>query len=257
MIDYHIHTFLSDGKNSHQECLEYASSKGLKEIGFSDHVCLKFPEWSTKKAHFEKMKEIILEIKRRKDLPFKVKFGIEADYFRGQEKSIRKSISFFPVDYVIGSIHYIGDWNFDTNPKDYKNLNIDQFYKDYFKLLQESAVSGLFDILGHIDIPKKFGHYPSFDLNPLYLETASIFAQSDIVYELNTSGLDRACKEFYPSDQFIEACFKHNVAVTLGSDAHIAKNIGKYFLPATDKLKSVGYRKIAVFNNRKRSFVAL
>lgn len=257
MVDYHIHTLLSDGKSTHEECLQYALKTGLKEIGFSDHVCLKFPEWATQKAHFEKMKNILLEIKQRKDLPISVKFGIEADYFRGQEKAIEKSISLFPVDYVIGSIHYIRDWNFDTHPKDYIHLDIDQFYEEYFQLLQECAASKLFDILGHIDIPKKFGYYPSFNLKTIYEKTAKVFAQSDAVYELNTSGLDRSCKAFYPSDEFIQICFNNNVPVTLGSDAHRANNIGKYFPVAIDRLKSIGYRMIAVFSNRKRDFITI
>jgi len=257
MVDYHIHTILSDGKSTHEEYLQYALKSGLQEIGFSDHICLKFPEWATRKAHFEKMKSIILDLKQRKNLPFSIKFGIEADYFRGQDKAIRKSIAFFPVDYVIGSVHYIGDWNFDTNPADYKNLDIDRFYKDYFQLLQECAKSKLFDILGHIDIPKKFGYYPTFNLTPLYEKTAEIFAQSNSVFELNTSGLDRSCKEFYPSDEFIKICFNHNVPVTLGSDAHRANHMGKYFSQAVEKLKSTGYRKIAVFTQRNRDYMLI
>jgi len=257
MVDYHIHTILSDGKSTHEECLQYALKSGLKEIGFSDHVCLKFPDWATRKAHFEKMKSIIVELKQRKNLPFSIKFGIEADYFRGQEKAIEKSIALFPVDYVIGSIHYIGDWNFDTNPNDYKRVDIDRFYTEYYELLQEAAESKLFDFLGHIDIPKKFGFYPSFNLEPIYEQTARIFAQTDTVYELNTSGLDRTCKEFYPSDEFIKICFNHNVPITLGSDAHRANNIGKYFNQAVEKLKATGYRKMAVFTRRKRDYILL
>lgn len=257
MVDYHIHTILSDGKSTHEECLQYALKSGLQEIGFSDHVCLKFPDWATRKAHFEKMKSILLDLKQRKNLPFSIKFGIEADYLRGQEMAIQKSIALFPVDYVIGSIHYIEDWNFDTHPKDYKHVDIDQFYIDYFQLLDECSRSGLFDILGHIDIPKKFGYYPSFSLLPYYEKMAKVFAHSDIVYELNTSGLDRTCKAFYPDDDFIKACFSQNVPVTLGSDAHRANDIGKYFNQAIEKLKAIGYRKIAVFNQRKRNFIQL
>ncbi|MEE4197087.1 MAG: histidinol-phosphatase HisJ family protein [Bacteroidales bacterium] len=257
MVDYHIHTLLSDGRSTHDECLAFATDSGLQEIGFSDHVCLKFPDWSTKKAHFEKMKNILLEIRQRDDLPFSVKFGIEADYFPGQEPAIQKLISLFPVDYVIGSIHYLQDWNFDTNPKDYQQLDIDRFYQDYFRVLQQCAHSKLFDFLGHIDIPKKFGYYPSFDLKPFYEATAKVFAQNNTVYELNTSGLDRPCKAFYPSEEFVRICFEHNIPVTLGSDAHHAHAIGKYFSRAVDLLKSTGYREIAVFTQRKRNYIPI
>ena len=46
MIDYHIHTNFSDGKNSHEEIIRSAKELNLTEIGFSDHLCLNFPNWA-------------------------------------------------------------------------------------------------------------------------------------------------------------------------------------------------------------------
>ena len=40
LVDYHMHTVLSDGQNDHEEMVLAAIEKGLDEIGFTDHVCI-------------------------------------------------------------------------------------------------------------------------------------------------------------------------------------------------------------------------
>ena len=207
----------------------------------------------------EQFTNIITDISRIKNevRDVNIKFGLEVDYIEGKESEINDYIEKFPLDYVIGSVHYVNDWNFDTNRGEFKNIDIDQFYKDYFVLIQKAARSGLFDIIGHIDIAKKFNYFPSFDLKPYYEKTARILSKSDVVIELNTSGLDKPCKEFYPGNTFLQICYLQNVPVTLGSDAHFASDIARYFPETILKLKSIGYRKIATFKNRNRSFINL
>lgn len=256
MIDYHTHSEYSDGIHTYDELVQSAILKGIQEIGFSDHLCLHYPDWAVPEKKFNHLKQEILAIKKKYKAP-NIKFGLEVDYIAGMENEIKEHIEAFPVDYIIGSVHYIESWNFDTNPADYKNVDIDTFYRDYYQLIQEAARTGLFDIMGHIDVPKKFGHYPSFDLDPVHQKTAKVFAKSDVVIEINTGGLDLPCRDFYPGKKFLKECYVQNVPVTLGSDAHSATELGRYFEQAKTLLKQIGYRKIAVFTNRKRSFTEI
>ena len=253
MLDYPIHTSFSDGKNSHEEIINHAVKSKLSEIGFSDHLCLYFPKWAIKPDDQETITTKILSLKKEKEI--NVKFGFEVDYLPDKEEEIRILLKNIPLDYVIGSVHFIKDWNFDTNKEKFKTLDIDQFYLDYFSLIQKTAQSGLFDIIGHIDLAKKFGYFPSFDLHDLYHKTAKILSESDVAFELNTSGLDKDCKEFYPSEQFLKILFQHNVPVTLGSDTHQVENLGRYFNDAINLLKKTGYSRIARFTNRKRDYI--
>lgn len=257
MIDYHIHTTLSDGIDTHDDCLRMAAQYNMREIGFSDHICLNFPSWAVRADEFSLMRDTILKLKNNKELPFKVRFGIEMDYLEGKEDEIKQTIDNLQPDYVIGSVHFIDGWNFDTDPASYSQKNIDLLYKDYFDLLIKTAKSGLFDFIGHADVIKKFGYYPTFKLSNLYKEAAKAFKKADIAIELNTSGLAKPCNEFYPSEEFLKICKKENVPVTLGSDAHQATDIARNFSKANLMLKNLGYRQIAVFENRKRSFVTI
>ena len=67
--------------------------------------------------------------------------------------------------FVLGSVHFIGDWAFDdptTSPSGTPATSTTSG-REYFELWCEAARSGLFDCMAHPDLPKKFGHRPTFD----------------------------------------------------------------------------------------------
>jgi histidinol-phosphatase (PHP family) len=173
------------------------------------------------------------------------------------ESQIQAVINKLPVDYVIGSVHFLNDWNFDTDIAEYDTVDLNKFYHQYFTAVQQSAKSKLFDIIGHCDLAKKFAYYPTFPLDELYDKTAQIFKNADVVVEINTSGRIKPCNEFYPSIQFIERLAHYKVPITLGSDAHVEQNVGQFFSEALAEIKALGYKEIASFTNRKREMVKI
>lgn len=256
MIDYHIHTTFSDGKNTHDEIVDRANKLGLQEIGFSDHLCLNFPNWGIKAEDIEVIADK-LQLLKQQISNIKIKFGFEVDYLEGKEIEIKTILDSLPLDYVLGSVHYINDWNFDTNPADYKSVDIDQFYTDYFEVLKKAIRSGLFDIIGHIDLAKKYAFFPSFNLDDLYHEIAKELKQNNLCFELNTSGMDKPCKEFYPSENFLRILCANKVPVALGSDTHVLNNLTRYFNEALSLLKKTGYNEIMSFTNRQRKAIKI
>ena len=78
-----------------------------------------------------------------------------------------------------------------------------------------------------------------------------------LCFELNTSGKAAPVCEFYPGRRLLELCFQEGVPVTLGSDAHGPEQVGRYFDDAIRLLKEIGYRELAVFSKRQRSFLPL
>lgn len=249
--DYHIHTNFSDGRDTHEEMLASAQIRGVSEIGFSDHICIKPVGWA---MNIEKIPAMIqtVDMLKEKSGVITVRQGAEVDYIVGMEKQIGELLQSIPLDYCIGSVHFIDDWNFDTDVTPYDAVNINTFYKTYFGLVQRSAKSGLFDMVGHCDLAKKFAYYPTFSLEKIFNETAKVFSDYGVVVELNTSGKNKPCAEFYPSTLFLEILHHHKVPITLGSDAHVEQNIGQFFAEAVALLKLVGYREVVTFSQRKR-----
>lgn len=258
LVDLHTHTYLSDGKDSHEEMVAAAIFKGINEIGFSDHISIKPIDWAMPIERADDMvKRVEAVRKSTNSQTIKIKQGAEVDYFVGHEQPIKELISSLPLDYVIGSVHFLDDWNFDTDISPYDEISIDRFYKQYFKVLQQSARSGLFDIIGHCDLAKKFRYYPSFSLDDLYSKTAQVFKETNVVVELNTSGRIKPCNEFYPSATFLQQLARYRVPITLGSDAHVEQNVGQFFDDAISELKALGYKEIVTFTQRKREYIKI
>ena len=95
--------------------------------------------------------------------------------------------------------------------------------------------------MAHPDLIKKHRIWPGTSKTRLYRETAKVFAETGVAYEVNTSGMDRPCEEFFPSRELINEFFKAGVPVTLGSDSHKSGQIGRYFGEA-EKMQITEYR---------------
>ena len=80
----------------------------------------------------------------------------------------------------------MGDWDF-THParaKEYGDKNLQELYDAYFNLVWEVCRSKLFDIMGHVDIIKKFGYIlPEKEMEAYYRETARVFKQTGTCFE--------------------------------------------------------------------------
>ena len=257
-FDYHMHTTLSDGHNTHEEMVLTAIEKGFDEIGFSDHFCIKQPcNWAVGADAISQLEEKIIEMKEKYSDRISILFGIEVDYFEDLEQEIRGSLQKFNFDYIIGSIHFLDNWNYDTDKSRYEEFSNDFLYEWYFSVLQKAAKSGLFDVMGHPDLIKKFRIWPETSKKQLFEETAAVFAESGVAFEINTSGKDRPCGEFFPGVELLKTFFNAGVPVTLGSDSHQKEQIGRHFDEARTILKEIGYTKITRFKNRKRVDVTI
>lgn len=257
-IDYHIHTAMSgDAKGDIADYVKIARNRGLMEIGFSDHFHLKKQDYS---MSYEKLAQYVEKVRSYKEeADFPVKLGLEVDFIPNLEGEIEKVTKLGHFDYVIGSVHFINNWGFD-NPKyisEYQNWDIAELNCTYFSLVQQCAKSGLFDIIGHVDLIKKFGYKPKRDMTDVFMETIEVFKKSKVCVEVNTGGLRAPCREIYPSKPLLEMCFDDGIPITLGSDAHMPEHVGKNFSQALKLIRGVGYKNIARFTHRKLKLVEI
>ena len=119
--DYHIHTNYSDGEGWPEDYINRAVEIGLSEIGFSDHLTLtdEQQDWSIKLPMLGEYIDRVNQLKEEVT-GTKVRLGLEVDYFPDKEEQINKIISGLPLDYVIGSVHYMGEGTVDLGPEYYE-----------------------------------------------------------------------------------------------------------------------------------------
>lgn len=264
MIDYHLHTSLcGHAVGAMDQFLAEAAVKGLTEVGFADHFPLGLlgytPQFKVtmEPGELEGYIEAVREQASRHNGPA-VKLGLEVDYLPESSRRLAKIFSRYPVDYLIGSVHFIDDWDFShpRNAEYFRQKDLKDVYSRYFELVWEACQTGIFEIIGHVDIIKKFGfRLDDGELEPYWRRTARILKDNGICLELNTSGMAAPAGEFYPGRLLLEICHNEGVAVTLGSDAHAPQQVGRYFPEALALLREVGFHELAVFSGRRRSLV--
>ncbi|MDP3851019.1 MAG: histidinol-phosphatase HisJ family protein [Luteolibacter sp.] len=256
--DYHTHTPLCRHAGGEPESfVDAALAAGLTEYGISDHAPQRpepFDDWRMMEAELPAYFEWIARARSRAAGRIPIRAGLECDWLEGCEAWIADLSSRCEWDYLIGSVHYLGDWDFD-NPKwlgRWAESDVDAVWTHYWKTYAKMAESGLFDILGHPDLVKKFAHRPPGDLTRYYEPVVDAIAASGCVIELNTAGWHKPCAESYPALGFLELACSAGVPLVISSDAHAPQEISRDFPQAIALAKRAGYRETQLFEKRRR-----
>ncbi|RCW41923.1 histidinol-phosphatase [Paenibacillus prosopidis] len=240
---------------------------GLQVIGISDHSPYFYhkedhpsPGIAMARSAFAGYVNEVLRLKEKYDGTIEVLLGMESDFFPDYADSYRKAYEGVPFDYLIGSVHQVGGVSI-FNRNRWKGLKEEQqvkVKKSYYDLIQQSARSGMFDILGHIDAMK--GYYPAFSDIPAYEhidETLQTIADCGISIEINTSGSTKDVGGWYPSDDMLERALHFGVNVTFGSDAHVPSRVGDEWELVQKRLKEIGFSQWVFYRKREQVVVPL
>ena len=259
LVDYHLHTVrCCHASGTLAEYLAEAEKKGLAEIGFADHFPLGsfgVEEEEPLTMQASELPDYIRDVellRRQANIP--VRLGAEVEYLPGRERETAEMLAGYSFDYTIGSVHSLDGWDF-THPGQIERYNledIDALYERYFALVQQMADSRLFQIIGHLDVVKKFSFFPRRKWDHLLEETCQAIKQADACVELNTAGWRAAVGEAYPGEAFLVKCREMKIPLTMGSDAHRPRDVGSGLLRAALLLHNLGFKEIATFNAGQR-----
>ncbi|NTW27939.1 MAG: histidinol-phosphatase HisJ family protein [Coriobacteriia bacterium] len=256
LTDCHIHTRrCGHAAGTAEECVRVAIERGLSGIVFTEHLAL--PEdldpSRTLSMRSEEMSDYLAEIAAVRDLHPEIAIvtGLEADYLPGraaQTAATLKELRLRGVSVVLGSVHFLEDgWAFDDPSRiaEWDTRNIDSVWRAYFDRWCGAARSGLFDVMAHPDLVKKFGHRPSFDPCDLYREAAAAASEGCVRVEVSSAGLRKPVGEIYPAFDLLRAFHHAGVSATAGSDAHAPSEVGEGISEVYDAMARAGYASVA------------
>jgi histidinol-phosphatase (PHP family) len=253
LIDCHIHTQrCGHATGTVDDYVRAAVRRGLVGVAITEHLALPddldpYRRLSMPACDLEDyLVEVDLTTQRYPDIA--VVAGLEADYLPGRMADTAAAIAEARerpdgARFVLGSVHFIGDWAFDDphNIAEWEHRDVDAAWLKYFGLWEAAVRTGLFDCMAHPDLPKKFGHWPSFDTRELYASAARSASDAGVLVEISTAGLRRPVGELYPGPDLLSAFRKAGVAVTVGSDAHEPSEVGFHTEDAYDAAAIAGY----------------
>jgi len=274
LTDYHLHIRPDDPAASPAEWFtaenaaryrDAAGEAGIGELGVSEHI-YRFDEaleiWDNplwREFASDDVDEYCAFVRDQTDL----RLGIEADFVPGREDRVASFLEARDWDYVVGSIHFLGDAGaLDEERFDIwgSGMGAEKIWTTYFTWLGELARTGSYDILAHPDLVKHWGGRrpaPEGELRRYYELAADGLAESKIAVELSTAGLRKPVGELYPSREFLEMALEAGCPVALSSDAHRPEDVGAGYDQALELLDSLGVTELAVFEGRRRRLVPI
>jgi len=255
-IDLHNHTTrCNHAKGSMESYIKRAIELGIDIYGFSEHAPMDFDEYY--RLNFDEMtlyERDVKDLKEKYADKIKILLGYEVDYLKGH---IDNRVLNANIDYLIGSIHFLGEWGFD-NPEfmdEYKNRNIDDIWQEYFNNIESMANMGRFNIVGHLDLIKIFNFMPKKDIRLIATPALKAIKKSNMVIELNSAGLRKPTKEIYPSPLLLEQAYELDIPITFSSDAHAIGQVGFKYDEVTKLAKQIGYTKAVTFEQRQQQLI--
>jgi len=254
--DYHMHSIYSDGRSVPEDYIPAALAASLNEIGFSEHLTLfrDQEDWNMNPVNISPYINHLLSLRNITDT-IKIKIGLEVDFYAGRESEIVEYLKPLPLDYIIGSVHYLGEKTVDVGPEFYEGKSIDKLFESYFESVITAVSSGIFDIIGHCDLIRIYGYKPVMNMEPLYRKLARAMKAHNVAFEVNTNGRNRPLADFYPDRRFLHVFREENVPVCVNSDAHMPSRVAQYFEEAYELLRYIGFTEMAVFDKRVRTMV--
>ena len=248
MIDSHVH--LERGAYTPAwvgEFVSAAKNAGITELCLLEHSYL-FREflplyedlrrqslfidrWLSRKGGTKSLEEYLrlTEAVRSLDFGLTIRFGLEVCFLPDQAGNIEHLLNALPVplDFTVGSIHFIGNFAFDHTAELWEGVDSDWAYRKFFEDSVKLAESGLFRGIAHPDSLKLFGHTPAFALEEIYDTFASALAKAGMYAEQNSGISRRTPAEPGMSPALYTAMKRHGVRIRTASDAHCPADVGK------------------------------
>lgn len=236
--DYHTHTPLClHAEGTPEAFVDQALRLGLADYGISDHMPMpndtekSFDNWRMRSDQLPEYLEWIGRARRRAEgSPLRVLAALECDWFEGIEPWINELRRRTDWDYLIGSVHYLGslgsvdDSVYEQSPT---TGSVEEDWRLYREAILRLVQSGLFDILGHMDLVKIWGRRTQ-ELPTLFWEPVlDALAESGMIVELNTAGWHKPCATQYPDDTVLRELMRRGVPIVVSSDAHSPAVLGR------------------------------
>ena len=269
LFNLHTHSYFSDGKSTPEEVVLEAINQGMKVLGFSDHSPVPFENsFAIKNDEVQNYISTIKSLKEKYQDQIDIYCSMEMDFIPGIVKDFKKTKEELSLDYMIGSVHLVGNdinklWfidgskveTYDEGLFNYYNGDIKKGVKTFFHQYNEMIETEEFDIVGHFDKIKMHNRDRYFTENEkwyrdLLMETLTLIKEKSLIVEINTRGIyKKRSEDFYPSTWILPIMCEMNIPVVISSDSHKSEELTLCFKEAEDALKTAGYKETMCFRN--------
>lgn len=265
MFDYHVHsTFSVDCSIPMEDSCRAAVAAGVTEIAFTDHVD---HEPADLGAGYYRPEAYLRELDRVRDIfagELVVLRGAEVDFNERIAPQVEEFVDKYgsEYDFVIGSVHY-GEEGAIIFPEYFSDRSLDDVFFPYFERIEMAVKTGWFNVIGHLDLPKRYAPKTHRDYDPLrYRERLfpvfDAMIERGVGFEINTSGLRQTPKTSMPGPAVARWYVERGGSlITTGTDSHAAQTVGAGLIKTLDMLQLSGLNSVASYRRRQPTLVPI
>ena len=264
-VDYHTHSdFSSDSTTPIEENIKQAIALSLNEIAITDHIDFDYPDPDFPFLfEYEPYKKQIDFLREKYSDKIKIVLGVEIGLQPHVYEEIGTFISKNHFDFIIGSTHCVDKLDLYTSDFFNGKTKQDAFFRYFEDVLSNIKNFPNFNVYGHVDFINRYGNYP--DKTMVYSDFKDITDEilKELIsrgkgIELNTSGFRYGLGHTHPQLDLLKR-YKElgGEIITIGSDAHTAKDICYHFDVAYSMLKEAKFEYLAIFDNQKPKFIKI
>lgn len=264
LTDMHTHSEHShDSVCPIEEMCLAQLERGTDIFAVTDHCNVRAFQQKDVYTPIIKAWETVQELNKAYQGRIRILSGVEiAEGFFWFPEELKKLKALCPYDVIIGSVHCVrfGELTQAYSRIDFSEFPLEQVYAyldTYFDDMLDMIDGMDFDVLAHLTCPLRYitGKYGiQVDLSPFQEKIRLILEkiiQRNIALEVNTSTYS-TMGEFMPNADILRMYYDMGGRlVTVGSDAHVAANAAKNIPEAVEMLKSIGFREIFYYQERK------
>lgn len=263
--DYHLHTRISsDSPASLEQQAQAALDAGLQELCVTDHWNL-LDQQANPLPHTRDWTASVEQIQEARQLfadRLDIRLGIEVGNGEIDPDGICEGLTQAgtELDFVIGSLHNmsLGSGGLGIYTAAHQCQHMEEgiaLLDDYVQTLHALAATDTFDVLGHVIYPLRYlPQQWQLTLEPYEEQLRELFrilVQSGRGIEFNTSQ-GNTIEDWTDVLKLYRSC--GGEILTVGSDAHRPEWIGAGFPSAYELLRSLGFRWVCTYRNRKPVF---
>ena len=270
LSNLHTHTYFCNGTRSPKRFVKTALKLGFQSLGFSAHAPLPFESlWAIREKDVQEYCGKLQKMKSDYDNLIDIQIGLEVDYIPGISNSFSKLKEKHGLDYVIGSVHYLGmlkdgkPWLFDGNSPGFREGLAQLFDGDaktaavqYFELVKEMVENEHPDIIAHLDLIRRplqlaFGivNFQDFYGEEIY-RVLQLIAEKGCMLEVNTRSMYRHNdQQPYPESWILKLANQLHIPITLTSDAHAPDELDAGYSLALEVIQNSGYTQLHYLKN--------
>lgn len=259
----HSGEFCCHAQDRLEEILQRYIELGFKRVGITEHMPPlndqfllpdEIDQGMTTPSMFQRFAQYIEEVNRLKTLyhsQIRIHVGMEIEAYPGYLPHVEQLIQKFKPDYLVGSIHHVGNICFDYSLETYEQAILqwgspERMYHHYFDLQYEMIHRVRPFVVGHFDLIRI--HDPQYEqtlLAPKVLEkiqrNLALIKTLGLAMDFNLRPLTRGEKEPYITRSLLQMVKKMEICVVPGDDSHGRHQAGIQVPKAIKILEELGF----------------